>query len=144
MTRFGVILKYFVNVWSFINHLAKLWNYFLCYRANLHCCSWPNVENNPAIWSHWFGHKFTKQIFWTVLTPNRYVSVRCFCERSEPNFHLPKFDSSNWCPLDNLSNLWDVNHFYIFIIKFYQPEFMRLYWMCNSKNGLATASFCLF
>ena len=29
----------------------------VCFWANLHCCKWPNIENNLAIWSHWSDQK---------------------------------------------------------------------------------------
>ena len=65
------------QIWRNFTTLAKLWKSLgnfsklnlvleknqqslvklVCFWANLHCCKWPNIENNLVIWSHWSDQK---------------------------------------------------------------------------------------
>ena len=46
----------------------------LCDWANFHCCKWPNILNDLAIWSHWlgacdggcYGKKTISKSFWKI------------------------------------------------------------------------------
>ena len=61
VTRFGDVsslwqYKSSTNFWRFLSHLPKCWAYFGIFWhswTNFHCCKWPNIKNNPTIWSHW-------------------------------------------------------------------------------------------